>query len=266
VLAGESPDFRRVFMSSSNGLASGNTIEEALCHALCELIERDALALHAAAVGLRRSLGDLLSGLELTYDPRPSRTMRRINHDGLPPRASRILRRLREGGLAVYLRDITSDIGVAAIACALVERRLEGWVMHAGFGCHPDARVALTRALTESYQSRIAYIQGGREDLPRLPPGGPSARDPREIHGAGPSGPFSLVRSIEHASVGEDVLYLLGALESAGLTKVVAFDMTDAAIGIPVVRVVVPGLECWSLFRSHTARSVLGARALGLVH
>ena len=42
-------------MSSSNGLASGNTVEEALCHALCEVIERDARA-RDAAVGLRRGL------------------------------------------------------------------------------------------------------------------------------------------------------------------------------------------------------------------
>ena len=32
-------------VNSSNGLASGNCFEEAVCHALCELIERDAMTL-----------------------------------------------------------------------------------------------------------------------------------------------------------------------------------------------------------------------------
>lgn len=265
VFAEVTPGFPRVFLSSTNGLASGNTIEEALCHALCELIERDSMALHDAAVKLRRSLGGLLSGAGVAYDPSPSRTSRRIDLEGLPPRALRILRRLREGGLAVHLRDITSDIGIATIACTLVESRLEGWVAHAGYGCHPDARVALTRALTEAYQSRIACIQGGREDLPRLVSERAAIEDPQEIHGAGPSVPFAQVRSVEHETVGEDVLHLLDALKSSGLTEVVAFDMTDAEVGIPVVRVVVPGLECWSVFSSHIARAVLGPRSLGLL-
>lgn len=263
VLLAPSP---RLMMSSSNGLASGNTVEEALCHALCEVIERDALAMRDAAMGLRRALGGLMSGLGMAYDPSPPRVIRRIDHHGLPPRASRILRRLRAGGLDVYLRDITSDIGVATIACSLAECRVDGWAVHEGFGCHPDARVALTRALTEAYQGRIAHIQGGREDLPEVVAGGTPVADPAEALGAGPSGPFALVRSVEHTTVGEDVAYLLGALQSAGVAEVIAFDLTDPAIGIPVVRAIVPGLECWSMFRAHGARGVLGARALSLLH
>lgn len=266
VLAGESGDDPHVLTSSSNGLASGNTIEEALCHALCELIERDAMALDAAATGLRRSLGALLARIGMDYDPRPTREAWRIDHEGLPLRAARMLRRLRAGGLAVYLRDITTDIGIATITCSLVERRLEGWVVHAGYGCHPDARVALTRALTEAYQCRVGMIQGGREDLHRLGGDVPSDGDPREALAAGPSGPFSRVRSVEHATVGEDVGYLLGAVQAAGLGQVVVFDLTDPAIGMPVVRVVVPGLESWSVCYSHTSRAIPGARALSLVH
>ena len=31
--------------SHTNGLASGNVLEEAICHALCEVVERDASSL-----------------------------------------------------------------------------------------------------------------------------------------------------------------------------------------------------------------------------
>ena len=40
-----------------------------------------------------------------------------------------------------------------------------------GCGTHPDARIALTRALTEAAQSRLSCIQGGRENLPDYAPG-----------------------------------------------------------------------------------------------
>src|SRR6185312_9887968 len=42
-----------VFFSSTNGLASGNTRLEALCHALCEVVERDAMALALAKSAVR---------------------------------------------------------------------------------------------------------------------------------------------------------------------------------------------------------------------
>ena len=38
-------NFRQIFRTSTNGLASGNTREEAIFHALCEVIERDAWSL-----------------------------------------------------------------------------------------------------------------------------------------------------------------------------------------------------------------------------
>jgi ribosomal protein S12 methylthiotransferase accessory factor len=38
----------RLFVASSNGLASGNTISEAILHAVCELIERDQVSLWLA--------------------------------------------------------------------------------------------------------------------------------------------------------------------------------------------------------------------------
>ena len=38
-------NFRQIFRASTNGLASGNTREEAIFHALCEVVERGAWSL-----------------------------------------------------------------------------------------------------------------------------------------------------------------------------------------------------------------------------
>ena len=51
-----------LFYSSSNGLASGNTLEEALCQALCEVNERDAVAIYDARTRLRAQVRTLLTG------------------------------------------------------------------------------------------------------------------------------------------------------------------------------------------------------------
>ena len=37
-----------------------------------------------------------------------------------------------------------------------------------GHGTHPDARIALLRAITEVSQTRAANIQGARDDLRRI--------------------------------------------------------------------------------------------------
>ena len=41
----KSPAINAFPYSHTNGLASGNVLEEAICHALCEVIERDAVSI-----------------------------------------------------------------------------------------------------------------------------------------------------------------------------------------------------------------------------
>src|SRR5262249_19132976 len=155
-----------LFFSSTNGLASGNTREEALCHALCEVIERDATAVSDTAHDLAPAVGNILAmmgALSRRPSSRQSAEFPMIDLDTLPARARTLVRRLRRARLLIYLRDVTSTCGVATFDCNIVERRLNGrHLVHGGSGCHPDARVAVTRALTEAAQSRVAHIQGGR--------------------------------------------------------------------------------------------------------
>ena len=263
------------FQASTHGLASGNTREEALCHALCEINERDAMALYYTATQLRSAVNDLL-GQSSRQDAahRPSRqdaahrptSYALIDNNSLPARAGRVLRRLEAPGHRVYLREMTSDTEVAAIECLVVERQAAGrYVAHGGYGSHPDARVALTRALTEAAQSRLACIQGGREDLPDFAANPRIIEDPDQVYGRGPRKSFDAVTSREHSCIVEDIDWLLRRFQVAGIPQVVAVDLTRPELGIPVVRVVAPHAETWAVFRPHSARTIIGTRARRLL-
>ncbi len=258
-----SPGAVALWDSSTNGLASGNTRDEALCQALCEVIERDAMAVQLASGRLRGGIEAVLEGLGVGGPPSDRPIPPRIDFATLPPRAARLGRRLRGAGLAIYLRDITSDVGVATIHCALAEPRGGGrFAIHGGYGCHPDARVAVVRALTEAAQSRSGCIQGGREDLPDFAGGPPPRIDPDEVFGQGERRAFRDVRSVEHPRVADDVSWLIGRLEAAGFRQAVVVELTRADLGVPVVRVVVPRAETWAAFHLHSRRGTLGPRAI----
>ena len=134
---------QRMLDPTSNGLASGNHRLEAISHALCELIERDAIALLALQPAGRREAARL--DLE-TVDDAGCRE---------------ILDRLAAAGLAVAVWDATSDIGLAAFSCMIAENpetAISPLCAASGHGCHPRREVALSRALSEAVQSRLTGI------------------------------------------------------------------------------------------------------------
>jgi ribosomal protein S12 methylthiotransferase accessory factor len=257
------PGRLNLFYASSNGLASGNTEEEALCHALCEIIERDATAVADTSKNLAPTVGVLLEKMGLPATDGLSRGAakgRLVNVDSLPPRAQTLVRRLRRAQLLIYLRDVTSTCRIPTFDCNIVERRLDGrHLVHGGSGCHPDARVAVTRALTEAAQSRVGHIQGGREDLDRIV-GDPPPFDPEELFGGGELVDFASVRSYQHDYIDTDVRFLLERLREDGFTQVVAVNLTRPEVGVPVIRVVIPRTEAWSVFFQHARSAVFGDR------
>ncbi|WP_299615805.1 YcaO-like family protein [Pelagibius sp.] len=222
------------FCNSSNGLASGNSFEEALVHGICEVIERDALAIWhgksaAAKSGSRIDLA--------TIDD---------------PDCLDLLDRFAAADMAVGVWDATSDIGVAVFHVEIIERggRLPLFfpVPIAGDGCHPDRAVALVRALTEAAQSRLTCLVGSRDDLDD-----PDAkldedrvrRARRRIAECGKqAGCFQSVPHADAALFTEDVAWLLERFRMAGIDQVAAVDLSRPEFPqIAVVRVVVPGLE-----------------------
>jgi YcaO-like protein with predicted kinase domain len=240
------------FVASSNGLASGNHFLEALSHAICETVERDAATLHNVRASENRSLRLIDPG---TVDD---------------PDCLEALGRLGRAGLTVHIWNITSDVGIAAFKCSIAgaDRGLPRLKYDfVGMGCHPDRGIALLRALTEAAQSRLACIAGARDEVTRADYSAATAPESRP-HGAAaaqPGGDFLAVPTFDAESFDADVAWEVGALRQAGLSQVIAVDLTREEFGIPVVRVVIPGLEgptetVPSCRLGQRARDVIGAQ------
>jgi ribosomal protein S12 methylthiotransferase accessory factor len=221
------------FSSTSNGLASGNDPQEALLHGICEVVERDAASVWAA-------------------QPLERREATRIALDTVDDDNCRhVIARCERAGVAVLLWDITSDIGLPAFLCRVVDRRrdaLQPIRSFTGMGCHTTRHIALLRALTEAVQSRLTYISGARDDLNRddYADEGLSEHDvERYLAGNGDARvrSFRDVPSRDSETFGEDLAWVLGQLRGVGVERVIAVDLTRPDLGVPVIRVVIPGLE-----------------------
>jgi putative methanogenesis marker protein 1 len=221
-----SSDYKSLFRTNTSGLASGNEIEEAIFHGLAEVIERDAWAIVEAT----RFAGPLISDVG----------------DGL---AGSLLDKFAKSEVDVYLRDITSDIGIPTCAAASDDVKLrDPTLLTTGMGTHTSAAVAVLRALTEVAQSRLTQIHGAREDT--------TLADFRKQIGyertkrlnkhwfeSSAKKSFHEIKSFESDDFLLDIKYMIEKLENAGFGRVVVVDLTREEIGVPVVRVIVPGLE-----------------------
>ena len=252
-----------LFFTSTNGLASGNTHLEALCHALCEVVERDAMAVALARSAIRPVVTSILAEIGFSGEGAKESGVPDVSLEGLPRKAAALVRKLQQAGLGIRLRNLTSGTGIPTISCTLVDPQAPPTALnaHSGCGTHPDARIALTRALTEAAQTRVTFIQGGREDLAEMAPNR-GASSAAELPTGERTIAFEEIESYEHPSINEDVEFMLGRLRQSGFGQVVVVDLTKAEIGIPVVRVVVPRAETWSFFFMHTGRASVGSRAL----
>ena len=144
--------------------------------------------------------------------------------------------------------DTTTDVGIASFYCLITDRRQENAHSGAGAGAHPARAIALLRALTEAIQVRTTYITGSRDDLRPDEFTAPALEQKlRRARGlmAGPAAArdFRHVRSHEAATCADDLDWMLDRLRAVGIAEVVTLDLTGPEVGVPVVRVVIPGLE-----------------------
>lgn len=135
---------------STNGLASGNTTEEALFHAICELLERDATSLWSLLSDEARL------ATEFSIEAVDDLTIRAFG------------RQIADADLELRLFDQTTDLGVPCVMAVISERQSGNarlFDIAAGYGCHPTGTRAIGRAITEAAQTRITNIAGGRDDF-----------------------------------------------------------------------------------------------------
>jgi ribosomal protein S12 methylthiotransferase accessory factor len=225
-----SPPGAGSFSPSTNGLASGNHILEATCHALFEIIERDAITLW-------RSCDDLVN-------------LKRLDLDTVSdPGCREVLQRLDDAELDLAAFDATSDLGMPVFYATLIDRRHEASHPGIGAGCHIAPEVALLRAMTETIQVRMTYITGARDDL-----------SPEEFTERGRSQKLGPVNALMRrdgqrpsfndiasppigATFADDLALILERLRAVGIEQAAVVDLTKPAFDVAVVKAVIPGLE-----------------------
>jgi putative methanogenesis marker protein 1 len=222
--------YRQLFRTNTNGLASGNTLEEAVFHAICEVIERDAWSLVEAS----RDTGASVINIDDTA-------------------CLGMQKKFADAQVDVRVRDITSDIGIPTMAAVADDVLLKDpMLLTIGIGTHTSARIAVMRALTEVAQSRLTQIHGAREDTTiaelRKKMGYDRAKriNAYWFRDNGVED-YNRIASCDSDDFLTDIRFIIEALRKQGLDRVIVVDLTREEIGIPVVRVIVPGLEIFAM-------------------
>jgi putative methanogenesis marker protein 1 len=224
------PNYRGPFRTNTNGLASGNTFEEAVFHALSEVIERDAWSLVEAC----RDTGPCVENID-------------------DETIADMQKKFADAQVEVRVRDITSDIGIPTMAAVADDVLLKDpMLLTIGIGTHTSARIAVMRAITEVAQSRLTQIHGAREDTTlaelRKKMGYDRAKRINAYWFKDNGGiDYNQIASFDSDDFLTDIQFMIDALNKKGLDRVIIVDLTRKEIGIPVVRVIVPGLEVFAM-------------------
>jgi ribosomal protein S12 methylthiotransferase accessory factor len=223
-----------VFRRGSNGLASGNHLLEAICHALYELVERDELA----------------RWYELSDEEQRTR---RLALDTIDDPACRgLVENYQRAGIEPAVWEIA--IGpweVPTYVCLAGER--DAATLHPlpageGSGSHPTRAIALLRALTEAAQVRATVISGSRDDIDRevYDDYWYSSDSRAFLDGLAletPARSYAERVECDHRTFNDDLDWLLERLRAGGVEEVVVVDYTRSDLQLPVVKIVVPGLR-----------------------
>ena len=117
-----------LFKSNTNGLASGNILEEAILHGIFEVIERDAWSI-----------------FELTHKNYAQIDLESIESEIIKETVDKF----ESNGIKIKLMDFTADINIPTIAASADDTvTKDAGLLTLGMGTHLDPEVAILRALT----------------------------------------------------------------------------------------------------------------------
>ncbi len=220
----------------TNGIAAGNTMEEAVIHGLAEIVERDAWSI-------------------AQYTHR--------FHDAIFIEESEenrfiigIFDKFEKAGIEVVAKDLTTDVGMPVVAAFSRDLAYPTMAPIDGFGAHVDPRVATVRALLEIATTRALFLQKyGMEGVCCMTP--PYLLDGEEED---PRFYAHLQKGIKELEVGyssdilEDIRSMISRLRASGLNRLIAVDLTRSDVGIPAVRMIVPGMETYCFDKTRVGR------------
>ncbi len=215
------------FSARSNGLASGNSFEEAVLHALYEIIERDTFErvqreqIHPVSVDL-----DTVNGVASSY----------------------LIEKLKQARVTLRVSYASGATGLACFKAMITSASYP--IVTGGCGCHIDHDVALSRALTEAAQTRLTMIAGSRDDIQSF--------SYQRLQGWSAFSSFTrskeqLQRNFQDISspispsfsLKEDLHKVVQRIVSAFGTAPMIVDLSHQDFNIPVVFVILPQALFW---------------------
>jgi ribosomal protein S12 methylthiotransferase accessory factor len=211
-------------IADSNGNAAAASLESAMLQGLLELIERDAVGIWW-----------------FNAVQRPAVALDSIGDEWIDAFIAQLAAIRRDA----WVLDVTTDNGIPAYAA--ISRRMDGSAEEImfGFGAHVDAKTAVVRALTELGQTLAVMQEISKGNAP-------VTSGLREwLHSASlegcpylvPLSEIGLRDSVASADSSGDAFDICRRrLEKLGLECLV-LDQTRADVGIPTVKMIVPGLR-----------------------
>lgn len=218
---------RAHLVGDSNGNACGGTVEDAIASGLYELVERDAVA-------------------QWWYNRLPCPG---VSLEGVDDPYMAALREEQERlGREHWVLELSADLPVPVFV-SMTRRTSDGAGLVYGLGAHVDPRIGIIRAVTEMSQCMPSALRQYQR-LDRMV----DPRPPEQSTSIRPTGDYLLPdpdvapRTLaDYTTAGErevvdDVQELVDALRTRGLDTMVV-DMTNPDVGVPVVKVIVPGMR-----------------------
>lgn len=230
---------QKLFLSNTNGLASGNALEEAILHGLLEVIERDAIS----TAQFTRDLG---KEIVLTEE------------DGY---LYELARKFKDAGIDLKIWLVPTDTGIPTIIAATDDVKLKDpALLVMGAGSHLKPEIAVSRAITEAAQSRVVQIQGAREDTDREGFIRSVGYDRMKRLNwfwfeEGEKISLSEVQDLSKKSPAENIDVILEKLQGLA-DRVLVVNLSREEVAVPVVRVIIPGFELFTIDRDRKGRRI----------
>lgn len=226
-------DIQSFFKSNTNGLASGNILEEAILHGMFEVIERDAWSI-----------------FELTH-----KNYSQINLDTIESELiNNTIEKFESNGIKIKLMDFTADIKVPTIAASADDTvTKDAGLLTLGMGTHLDPEIAVLRALTEVAQSRATQINGAREDTVRADFAREAGYERMKrinkyyFRQEEEQVDFRDIENKSTTSINEDIEIVKDELIANDIKHILYTDLTRPELDISVVRVIIPEMELYAI-------------------
>ena len=229
-------NIQSLFKSNTNGLASGNILEEAILHGMLEVIERDAWSI-----------------FELTH-----KNYAQIDIESIESEIIRdIIDKFESEGIRIKLMDFTADIKIPTIAASADDTiTKDAGLLTLGMGTHLDPEVAVLRALTEVAQSRATQINGAREDTVRADFAREAGYERMKrinkyyFRNEEEQTRLSDIENKSTSSITKDIEIVKEELIANDIEKILYVDLTRPELDVSVVRVIIPEMEVYTIDQS----------------